>query len=182
MKSIFTFIFVLLSMTEISSAQNFLGKDIKKIKKEFQKIKDTAYTFTFSDSIINIWDYTAGKDTATQYDTIANLKVMLDGFEKMELDYFFEEFDGWCDSMVIKYYCGICAEHHINEMLKYEWKKIGEDKYISTYWVMEYISKDKIFACPTVHIVRTPDQPICTTLYYSVAWKTRDEMKAIRRK
>lgn len=181
MKKIF-FLFCFLVLSATCFAQNYLGKDSKAIKKKFQKLKDTAYTISFSDSIVYIWDYTSGKDTATKYDTIANLKVMLDGFEKMELDYFFEEFEGWCDSMVIKYYCGICADHHISDLQKYGWTEIDSDKFISTYWVMEHFSTVKTFACPTVQIVRTPNQPICAALYFSVAWKTRDEMKAIRRK
>ncbi len=174
--------------------QEFLGDSRNEIKKLLRGYVDSTYKISFSETIIQIdtsWTIHP-TDTTMHLDTIANLKVLVDGFEKVELEYFFDNPNNVCDSIVVKFYCGKCADKHIKEFLGNKirkWKKLDVDIYISRKWTNRFSSKGKIslgkveeVGSPKMVIKREPDKPICVTVYFSIPMMDKQKWKQLTKK
>ncbi len=173
--------------------QEYLGDERADIKKKLHELVDTSsYKISITDSITHIYSFHSTTDTTTYFDTISNVKTLFDGFEKIELEYFFGSMDNLCDSIVIKFYCGKCADKHIKEFLDNKdrkWKQLGTDIYISRKQTKTYTTTDKTtlekiikVGSPQMVIKRTPDRPICVTVDFSIPMMDKDKWKQLTKK
>lgn len=73
-------------------------------------------------------------------DTLAQFNVLIEGKEKIEIEFFFiDNYQyRYCDSIIIKYYCKKCLNDHIKSILEdnekdRQWKKQFKNSYISKH-------------------------------------------------
>ena len=149
--------------------QDYLGLSKNEIIQEFNEHVDSTYSISFSETIVGLNKFWIPKDTVTYFDTIANLKVLIDGFEKIEIDYFFDPFDNRCDSIVINYYCSECVDTNITKLMDKErrdWKQLDTNTYISPDWLWKFKSKiRKTVIVPKMDVRRTQQRDVCATIY-----------------
>ncbi len=177
-----------------SLGQDYLGDSRADIINNVRGLVDSSYTLSFSQTVVQINSfYNSNKnDTVLHFDTIATLKVSIDGFEKIELEYFFDTFDNLCDSIVIKYYCSKCVDKHIKDFLANKdrkWKQLGTDNFISRRQTTKSIKKDPTTSqtvtkvgSPQLQIKRTPDKSVCATVYFSVPMMSKDKWEQLTKK
>ena len=175
-------------------AQHYLNNNRSEIIKKIYGLVDSTYTVSISQTIAHVDTFftSAYNGEAPQFDTVANIKICINGFEKIELEYFFVLPDNNCDSIVIKYYCGKCANKHINDFLAekdMKWKKLGTDNYISGKQTNKFVKKDPVSSrtvstvgSPKMTIRRTPDDPVCATVCFSIPMMDKIRWKQLTKK
>ena len=183
MKKIIILWTVILGST-VAHGQDYLNNSKEEIIKKIQGWVDSTYTVSFSQTVVKINTYYSGNinDTVLRFDTIATLKVSIDGFEKIELEYFFDTLDNDCDSIVIEYYCSKCVDKQIKSFLAdkdRKWKLIGADNYISRRQTNKWYGK---VGSPQMTIKRTPDNPVCATVYFSIPIMEKSKWKELTKK
>ena len=170
----------------LAYGQDWLNDNKNEVKRKIlSHLVDTTYKITYSETVAHIegYDYDT---THTTWDTTFNVKAIIERYEKLEMEYYFNSggeltgggFDHFCDSIILKYYCGSCAEKHIKEFISdkdRKWKQIDTDIYISRRKINEGYAKDKAtskeiktIGSPKMVIKRTPDKPICITVYFTI--------------
>ena len=173
-------------------AQDYLGQTKEEIITHFNSYVDSGYTVSFSKKIVTINTYTNTEDTLTHADTTANLVVSINGYEKIEMEYIFDEAAEVCDSIIIKYSCGKCIDTHINQLLSEKgrkWKQLDANRYISCsisdrnyFQDKETQETKKTVGSPFMQIKRTPDKFFCATVYFSIPMMEKEEWKKLTKK
>ena len=181
-----------LASTIVSFGQDYLNNERAEIIKKIHGLFDSTYTVSISQTIVQINPFNRGNfnDTVLHYDTIANLKVSIDG--KIEFAYFFDTFDNTCDSIVIKYCCCECADTCIKGFLSdkdRKWKQLGTDNYISRRQTNKSTNKDPKTSrivtqvgSPQMTIKRTPNNPVCAAVYFYIPMMDKDKWKELTKK
>ncbi|MBI2968327.1 MAG: hypothetical protein HYY40_11030 [Bacteroidetes bacterium] len=155
-------------------------------------LNDSTYKISFTQTVVQVDTFWYQNDTVTHLDTIVNLKVSVNGFEKIELEYFFDQFDNLCDSIEIKYYCSQCVDKHIKELLvnkERKWRQLDKDNYISRRQTTKTIIKDPTTSrtvtkvgSPYMTIKRTVDNPVCATIYFYIPMMDKDKWRQLTKK
>jgi hypothetical protein len=159
-----------------------LGDTGSEIRTRFRAPADSTYKVSFTENYSG--------SNSSQSDPFTILKVAIEGYEKIEIDYFFSNPDNKCDSIVVRYFCSTCVDRHIKDFLSDKgkrWRVLGVDRYISGRRSIELSStiagkKIRKVGSPQMKIIRTPENPVCATVYFSVPMMDRDEWKELTKK
>jgi hypothetical protein len=174
---------IALAVSLIASGQEYLGDSKQEIIKKCSGFMDSSYKISFSETIARVDTFWNFNDSVTHFDTTVTLKVSVEGFEKFTIEYFFTPFDDMCDSISIKYYCSDCIDKHINGFVAVKdrkWKQLNADKYISRKWTSKSTDKSGTdYGSPQMIIIRTPNQPVCATVCFSVPMMPKDKWKQL---
>ncbi len=155
-------IILLLSIISLNvKGQICLNDKREDIKKEINNIYDCK-KITITETIISTNQYWKGDDSKTLcYDTIVILKVRFIEEPEATIEYYFNEEDNLCDSIVFKTYnkYSNIEKSAINLMKNNlsKWRKIDTTTYISKNKMLEK-TKDKDgvshFGCPILKILK----------------------------
>jgi hypothetical protein len=174
-KSLFLLI-TLFCIAGRSSAQEYLGMDKESVIWRYTNSTDTAYQVTLSDTIVH-------------EDSADHLGVVIEGFEKIKIDYFFDDFAGDCDSIVIQYYCNACVDKHIEEILwNRRWVKLDDKHYIARHNKTKMVvmpkgeKRIKTVGSTQVKIERKAAGEPYAVVTYSVPMMSKQEWKKLVKK
>ena len=146
---------------------------------EIQNYLDSTYTISLTESKVFFHSNNGFSDG----DSLSKLKVNIKGYEQIEMEYYFGDTNGFCDSIRIQYSCNHCMDKHISELLsdrKRKWKKTDNNRYLSKKWVSTFKSSENnitYIGYPQMIIDRNQTGPYCASVSFSIPMMTKDQWK-----
>ena len=125
--------------------QDYLGRSKEDVILEIQNYLDSTYTISLTESKVFFHSNNGFSDG----DSLSKLKVNIKGYEQIEMEYYFGDTNGFCDSIRIQYSCNHCMDKHISELLsdrKRKWKKITTNKTPSLLTIVSIPSEKLLFS------------------------------------